>query len=256
MLEEKKKSKYIIRKLPPQLTEEEFLKSIQPYIVNIDFWYFVGGKLSQSKLIYSRACVHFNDYEISLRFKEEFNGHIFVDNKGKEHRCTVDVALSQMVPKFDKVKMDDEDESKHINTIQLDTDFQRFLKKLEQPIQYLPSADIQYEERKLKENQEKPVSTPILDEIRKKAVAQSKMKVDKRRKRGIKGKKRDQIYQKETGQVKMHQKNRRKKIQKETMSTLSKTIIINTKKITLENIMQTSSLYQIPLIFKEFISIQ
>lgn len=42
---EKPKLKICIRNLPPQLTEEQFYISIQPFLNDIDFQYYVPGKI-------------------------------------------------------------------------------------------------------------------------------------------------------------------------------------------------------------------
>lgn len=59
-------------------------------------------------------------------------------------------------------------------TIDTDDDYQKFLLELNQPTQYLPSAEAQYEERIIAEKAIKdPATTPILEELRQRAAAAS-----------------------------------------------------------------------------------
>jgi hypothetical protein len=55
--------------------------------------------------------------------------------------------------------------------LDVDEDYQKFLLELNQPAQYLPSAEAQYEERVNAEKTKDPMSTPILEELRQRAAA-------------------------------------------------------------------------------------
>ncbi len=41
---EKEKLRLIVRKLPAQLTEEQFETTVQKHLDNVEFWYFVPGR--------------------------------------------------------------------------------------------------------------------------------------------------------------------------------------------------------------------
>jgi len=147
--------------------------------------------------VYARAVVNFSDFESGQKFKSEFDGHTFVDNKGREQKCVVEYCLSQQIPQSNPPI------NRYSGTITEDPDYQKFLSKLTQPIQYLPSAEKQYEERKQKEIEQKPVSTPLLDDLKSKASQQEFKKFKGTKKRGG-GQRRNK--KKEPGAIKIQSK--------------------------------------------------
>ncbi|KAJ3021506.1 hypothetical protein HKX48_008363 [Thoreauomyces humboldtii] len=189
--------KIIVRRLPPNLPEEIFTKSIEKWIEDVDWTVYVAGKIakSQAKInVFSTAYLNFKSIEIMLDFCKSYNGHLFVDSRGSEHRAVVEFAPFQRVPKR-KRKADP-----RMNTIDQDADYIKFLKSLEEdPVKQAEEAaaanpDTQLErlERRLLAEQsgvvtsgtsssnrpsavpaapEKPKSTPLLDALRAKKAS-------------------------------------------------------------------------------------
>lgn len=60
-------------------------------------------------------------------------------------------------------------------TIEEDPEYKLFIEQLQKGPEYLPSAEQQYEERKKKEEADKPKTTPILEELKAKSL-QTKQK--------------------------------------------------------------------------------
>jgi len=105
-IQDKPRLKLVVRGLPSQLNEEQFKNLLESSTWNqIDFWYYRPGRITDKKVIYSKAFLNFID-ELSLsKFWYQFNGHIFVNTKGKENRATVEYAPFQKIPKS-KRKLD------------------------------------------------------------------------------------------------------------------------------------------------------
>jgi len=146
--------------------------------------------------------------ELSLsKFWYQFNGHIFVNTKGKENRATVEYAPFQKIPKS-KRKLDSRE-----NTIGEDDDFKKFLEKLKEPQINLPSAEEQLDTRLAKEKElvaasggikEEPLP-PLLQFILEKKA----QKIDKKRSKERKEK--EEIKLKDVTSKKKIEYRRRKK---------------------------------------------
>jgi len=167
--ESKPKLKVVVRSLPYCFTDEDFKTLIASFLADIDFYYYIQGK-KQKKERDSIAYVHFNDPANVLKFHQTFAGHTFVDPKGKEYRCTIEYAPYQKIPRKQAPR------DARQGTFEDDIDFQRFIEQTSKPPEFLPSAEVQYEERKKKEETEKPKSTPILEELKAKAQNHLKQK--------------------------------------------------------------------------------
>jgi len=168
--ESKPKLKVVVRNLPYFLTEEDFRKAIGSFMEETDFFYYVPGSKSTRKEKESRAYLHFLSPELIRKFYDSFAGHTFVDNKGKEYRCSIEYSPYQKIPKKQSVA------DTRQGSITEDADFKRFVEQLNKPPEYLPSAEAQYEERKKKEENEKPKTTPILEELKAKSQNKAKQK--------------------------------------------------------------------------------
>lgn len=125
--------KTVIRRLPPNVPEAVFWKSVSPWVTrpsammtelsdttddskaNIDYGYFVQGKLKDSSRrrvsadagttshVFSRAYLHFTTIEALIAFHRGFDGHLFKDAKGNETIAIVEFAPFQRTP-LDLVK--------------------------------------------------------------------------------------------------------------------------------------------------------
>ncbi|ORX91373.1 hypothetical protein K493DRAFT_339399 [Basidiobolus meristosporus CBS 931.73] len=184
------KTKVVIRRLPPNLPEELFFKSIQPYITdeNIDWKLYVPGKISTNKNKenhFSRGYLHFKTIDDVILFHRGYDGHLFVDSKGNESRAVVEFAPFQKIPKENQ-KPDPRE-----GTLEEDPDYLAFLETLKEEKENKESNGIsdgttqleKLEARLSKESvvplstNSTPKSTPLLDYLRaQKAASKSKKK--------------------------------------------------------------------------------
>nr|CAD7453939.1 unnamed protein product [Timema tahoe] len=91
-------TKVVIRRLPPTLTQETFLKELHP-LPEHDYLYFVRADRSLGQFAFSRAYINFLDQEDVFRFKERFDNYAFLDKKGNEYLAVVEFAPFQRLPK-------------------------------------------------------------------------------------------------------------------------------------------------------------
>ncbi|TPX32835.1 hypothetical protein SmJEL517_g04147 [Synchytrium microbalum] len=166
------KLKIVLRRLPPNLPEEIFRSSINPWLEMTDSYYYCSGKQAKSAAkenVYSRAYIHFKDVPSLLEFHRGFEGHVFADAKGNETRIHIEFAPSQQCPKR-KVKVDS-----RIATISDDSDYKAFLERLEKGGDYLgeeTTPELPSKPSVSSPSRQDPKSTPLLDELRNKKAAQ------------------------------------------------------------------------------------
>lgn len=182
----KPKTKVVVRKLPPALTEEGFRQAVGTLLEELkyDWFSFYPGKVSLKRVIFARAYINFTTPEAVLEFKQAFDGHLFVGTKGNQYRCSVEYAPFQKIPVLSS-KTDARD-----GTIVKDPDYLEFLKLLEEGPKALPSAAAQ---REAVEAQKRPaasatdeaeVVTPLMQFLQEKYSANPNMKLG-----GLKAKK-------------------------------------------------------------------
>jgi len=85
----------------------------------------------------SRAYLNFRDVDYVFRFKQAFDGHAFVNERGTQLRCSIEFAPNQRVARG-KGKRDTRE-----GTIEKDADYKEFLQKLHAGPVSLPSAEVQ-----------------------------------------------------------------------------------------------------------------
>ncbi|KAK3744773.1 hypothetical protein QZH41_013314, partial [Actinostola sp. cb2023] len=153
-------TKVVIRRLPPSLTEEK-LKECLGDLPESDFFYFVGGKLSFDPVLFSRAYINFTNPDDIIKFRDEFDGFVFTDDRGQQYPAVVEYAPYQGIPKKKNRK------DPKCNTIEQDKDYVSFLESLQQEVEPLPSMETHLEEieaRKDKNGGKK--STPLLEYLK------------------------------------------------------------------------------------------
>ncbi|KAJ3129896.1 hypothetical protein HK098_007650 [Nowakowskiella sp. JEL0407] len=185
------RSKVVIRRLPPNLPEDIFKKTVAKWLDFVDWSSYYPGKIAQSKAKenrFSRAYLNFTSADALLEFYQNYSGHVFLDSQGNENRAVVELAQCQKTPK-PKKKVDS-----RMNTIDQDPDYLAFVESLKNP----PAADVakpaetnensvEKLERKLMTQQQQHIqqqyldalgssvsnnSTPLLDDLRAKKAAQ------------------------------------------------------------------------------------
>lgn len=149
--------------------------------ITIDWFAYIQGRLAKdaSKAEKpSRAYLHFTDQQTLVDFHKAFDGHLFVDSKGKGSYALVEFAPYQRIPRKD-FKPDPKQD-----TIEQDPRFQAFVESLENADRPKTAAsgtnDIERMEHSLattmanlslQKEAEKPKTTPLLEHLRAKAAA-------------------------------------------------------------------------------------
>lgn len=146
----KDKVKAVIRRLPPNLPEDVFWQSVQPWVSDdaVLMKSFSPGKVRKAynKLSTpSRAYIAFKSGEQLLAFSQAYDGHTFRDKAGQETHAVVEFAPCQKVPS-EKKKVDSRlgtieqgglhiiSYTRDINSLLLDDDFMSFIASLKAPI--------------------------------------------------------------------------------------------------------------------------
>ncbi|XP_013586078.1 PREDICTED: regulator of nonsense transcripts UPF3-like isoform X1 [Brassica oleracea var. oleracea] len=160
------KRKVVVRHLPPSLSQSDLLSQIDPRFGDRYNWVsFRPGKSSYKAQKYSRAYFGFKAPEDVYDFAAFFNGHVFVNEKGAQFKAIVEYAPSQRVPK----PCDKKDPRE--GSITKDPDYLEFLMLIAQPVENLPSAEIQLERREAElsgASKPAPIVTPLMEFIRQK----------------------------------------------------------------------------------------
>ncbi|KAG2121258.1 Smg-4/UPF3 family-domain-containing protein [Suillus clintonianus] len=121
--------KTVVRRLPPNLPEEIFWQSVQPWVTDDSItWkvYHSGklGKRANQENVPSRAYIAFKNEEVLATFSREYDGHLFRDKAGNESQAVVEFAPFQKIPS-EKKKADARNA-----TIDKDEDYISFLETL------------------------------------------------------------------------------------------------------------------------------
>ncbi|XP_023226219.1 regulator of nonsense transcripts 3A-like isoform X2 [Centruroides sculpturatus] len=177
-------TKVVIRRLPPTMTEEQFMDQISPIPEN-DYLQFVKADMSLGQHAFSRGYINFLNPNDIFIFKDKFDGYMFLDNKGNEFPAVVEFAPFQKIPKRKNKKRDAK-----CGTIDQDPDYIKFLETVQNPEQViLPSAEnylemIESRERELKANNGIPkITTPLIEYLKQRKLEQQKIREEKREER-------------------------------------------------------------------------
>uniref|UniRef100_V9IBD9 Regulator of nonsense transcripts 3B n=1 Tax=Apis cerana TaxID=7461 RepID=V9IBD9_APICE len=91
-------TKVVIRRLPPTMTQEQFLEQVSPLPEN-DYLYFVKADMSMGQYAFARAYINFVEQQDIFMFREKFDNYVFIDSKGTEYPAVVEFAPFQRLPK-------------------------------------------------------------------------------------------------------------------------------------------------------------
>ena len=187
--------KVVVRLLPPSMTRDEFLAAVEPMPPH-DYFYFVSADLSLEPHAYSRAYINIlpsgdedggevNEYEEVHRFRDRFDGYVFVDSKsGDEYPAMVEFAPYQRVPKVKAPPAADEKRrDPKMATIEDDPEYVKFKEALENPEkpQGNPAEQLLEEiEARERARAAETQSTPLLDFIKEKKAEKARLRQEKR----------------------------------------------------------------------------
>ncbi|KAM7343729.1 UPF3 regulator of nonsense mediated mRNA decay [Cochliomyia hominivorax] len=180
-------TKVVIRHLPPTMTEEEFLKQIDP-LPDHDFYYYAEADWSLGFDATCRAYITFKNYDDVFLFRDRFDGYVFVDNKGNEYAAIVEFAPFQG---FLKNKSRNSDNK--VNTIEQESHYQQFLKKLEEEREAAAKGGETKLEFSLDSKKEEITSTPLLQYL---ASKKEKRREDAKKRTAEKKKRREEEKEK------------------------------------------------------------
>lgn len=91
-------NKIIVRRLPPTMSEDEFLKHVAPLPKHDYFCYFEASS-GLGPYSFSRAYINFCDHDEMSIFRERFDNYIFLDKDGHEYSAVVEQSLWHKSPK-------------------------------------------------------------------------------------------------------------------------------------------------------------
>ncbi|XP_055919823.1 regulator of nonsense transcripts 3B [Eupeodes corollae] len=173
-------TKVIIRRLPPTMTEEEFLKQIDP-LPEYDNYYYAAADWSLGFDATCRAYITFRNHDDVFLFRDRFDGYVFVDTKGEEYPAIVEFAPFQGLPKNKARKTDPK-----VGTIESEQHYINFLQKLEEDREACKN-ECKLEFSLQPKDDKKVTSTPLLQFLMNKKMErreeQKKRTEDNRRKR-------------------------------------------------------------------------
>ena len=129
--------KVVIRKLPPDLTEEKFQEALSDDVPSYSYYYFVAGDPNPGNFSFSRAYFAFIDEASIVPFRDKYDGLYLESENGLKYRAIVEFAPYQGIPKKTKRKPD-----ARIGTIEQDPDYQAFLETCEVKIKPPSMADL------------------------------------------------------------------------------------------------------------------
>ena len=76
----------VVRRLPPTMTEEEFMEAIMP-VPEHDYFTFCPADYSLGSNAFTRAYINFKSPSDIFTFRDKFDGYVFVDQKGEFMSC-------------------------------------------------------------------------------------------------------------------------------------------------------------------------
>lgn len=170
------------------MTEEEFLKQIDP-LPDHDFYYFADADWSLGFDATRRAYITFKNYDDVFLFRDRFDGYVFVDNKGNEYAAIVEFAPFQG---FLKNKSRGSDNK--VNTIEQESHYQQFLKKLEEEREAAAKGGEVKLDFTLDSKKEEITSTPLLQYL---ASKKEKRREDAKKRTAEKKRRREEEKEKQ-----------------------------------------------------------
>lgn len=109
-------NKLVIRRLPPSMSENEFLKHVSPLPEHDYFCFFEANSTGLGPHSFGRAYINFVNASDTLVFKERFDNYVFLDKEGHEYPGVVEQSLWHKSPKdgpfyFNRPKISNNDDN-------------------------------------------------------------------------------------------------------------------------------------------------
>eukprot|EP00331_Platyophrya_macrostoma_P014557 CAMPEP_0176417034 /NCGR_PEP_ID=MMETSP0127-20121128/6665_1 /TAXON_ID=938130 /ORGANISM="Platyophrya macrostoma, Strain WH" /LENGTH=342 /DNA_ID=CAMNT_0017797151 /DNA_START=17 /DNA_END=1045 /DNA_ORIENTATION=+ len=191
--------KVCVRQLPPQLSSEDFQKTIAAFNPDIIEYYYSQGRVKEKEKELSRAYLVFKSEETRDKFLQSYK-KAFIDEKGEQYVAVIEKAFYQEYSS--KIKSQPNPLE---GTYEENDEYKKFLEKLAAPKTPLVREDLNLERKANTSTAEKPKieKSPIVLELekkkeealRKKEEARAKRKKDKAKKdKKEKGSKLTEIY--------------------------------------------------------------
>ncbi|XP_014473298.1 PREDICTED: regulator of nonsense transcripts 3A isoform X2 [Dinoponera quadriceps] len=173
-------TKVVIRRLPPTMTQEQFLEQISP-LPEHDYFYFVKADMSLGQFAFSRAYLNFTDQQDIFVFREKFDNYVFVDSKGVEYSAVVEFAPFQRLAKKRHGKKKDV----KCGTIESDTYYTSFLESLKnQEIDSnIAQSKTEYSYQPPDNTTKKITTTPLLEYLKQRKQEKQRLRDEKREER-------------------------------------------------------------------------
>ncbi|KAI5121911.1 hypothetical protein M0805_000240 [Coniferiporia weirii] len=165
------KLKTVVRRLPPNLPEDVFWQSVQPWVSDetVSWKFFYQGKIRKrynKENVSSRAYIAFRKAEQLAIFSQAYDGHVFRDKAGNESYAVVEFAPHQKVPP-EKKKVDPRN-----GTIEQDENFISFIASLNAPVSKPADSDALEALIAASHQPQEPRSTPLLEALKAEKQAQ------------------------------------------------------------------------------------
>ena len=161
--------KVVIRRLPPDFTEEKFLQTINPLPINT-YFYFAPGDSSLGPHGCSRAYIAFENEQEIVPFRDQYDGLVLESERGTKYRVTVEYAPSQCTPRKLKKKID-----ARTGTIEQDSDYKIFLEAYEAKTDAAPVIDLSVYLEEVEAKKARGVqSTPLTEYLQDRRVSRSR----------------------------------------------------------------------------------
>ncbi|XP_032664404.1 regulator of nonsense transcripts 3A isoform X2 [Odontomachus brunneus] len=173
-------TKVVIRRLPPTMTQEQFLEQVSP-LPEHDYLYFVKADLSLGQFAFSRAYINFTDQQDIFLFREKFDNYVFIDSKGVEHSAVVEFAPFQRLAKKRHGKKKD----LKCGTIESDSYYISFLESLKnQEIDSnIAQSKTEYSYQPPDNTTKKITTTPLLEYLKQRKQEKQRLRDEKREER-------------------------------------------------------------------------
>lgn len=188
---EKPFTKVIVRRLPPNMSQEEFLNQVSP-IPDYDYIYSVKGDMSLGENAFTRVYINFVQIDDVYLFKEKFDNYVFLDEKGHEYTAVVEFASFQKILKLRKKNRADP-KCASIESDQIYIDFVNSLNESNENQEEKPEFSFQ----PIVEAKNEVNTTPLLDFLKQRKLERQKLREEKRDERRRKDFERKRIREEE-----------------------------------------------------------